>query len=60
MWTPKLIKNLLFLEDLFHNNYASQITLPIRITDRLATLIDNIFVNTLIHKQISGNITTLI
>ena len=43
------------LKELFHNNYASQITLPARITDRLATIIYNIFVNTQIHKQTSGN-----
>ena len=48
-----------FLE-LFHNNYTPQITLPTRITDGLATLIDNIFLNTQCHKQTSGNITTSI
>ena len=48
-----------FLEELFHNNYTTQITLPTRITDRSATLIDNIFLNTH-HKQTSGNITTSI
>ena len=48
-----------FLE-LFHNNYTPQITLPTRITDRSATLIDNIFLNTQRHKQTSGNITTSI
>ena len=35
-------------------------TLPTRITDRSATLIDNIFLNTQRHKQTSGNITTSI
>ena len=49
-----------FLEELFHNNYTPQITLPTRITDRSATLIDNIFLNTQLHKQTSGNITTSI
>ena len=49
-----------FLEELFHNNYTPQITLPTRITDRLATLIDNIFLNTQLHKQTSGSITTSI
>ena len=49
-----------FLEELFHNNYTPQITLPTRITDRSATLIDNIFLNTQRHKQTSGNITTSI
>ena len=38
-----------FLE-LFHNNYTPEITLPTRITDRLATLINNIFLNTQHHK----------
>ena len=49
-----------FLEELFHNNYTPQITLPTRITDRSATLIDNIFLNTQLHKQTSGSITTSI
>ena len=49
-----------FLEELFHNNYTPQITLPTRITDRLVALIDNIFLNTQRHKQTSGNITTSI
>ena len=49
-----------FLEELFHNNYTPQITLPTRITDRSATLIGNIFLNTQRHKQTSGNITTSI
>ena len=44
----------------FHNNYTPQITLRTRITDRSATLIDNIFQNTQHHKQTSGNITTSI
>ena len=48
------------LEELFHNNYSPQITLPARITDRLATLIDNIFLNTQRHKQTSVNIATSI
>ena len=49
-----------FIEELFHNSDTPQITLPTRITDRLATLIDNIFLNTQLHKQTSGNITTSI
>ena len=49
-----------FLEELFHNNYTPQITLPTRITDRSATLIDNIFPDTQHHKQTSCNITTSI
>ena len=32
-----------FSEDIFHYNYTPQITRPIRITDRSATIIDNIF-----------------
>ena len=35
-------------------------SLSTRITDRSATLIDNIFLNTQRHKQTSGNITTSI
>ena len=49
-----------FLEELFHNNYTPQITLPTRITDRSNTLIDNNFLNAQLHKQTSGNITTSI
>ena len=49
-----------FLEELFHNNYTPQITLPTRITDRSNTLIDNNFLNAQVHKQTSGNITTSI
>ena len=49
-----------FLEELFHNNYTPQITLPTRITHRSAALIDNIFLNTQCHEQTSGNITTSI
>ena len=33
-------------------------TLPTRITDRSATLIDNIFLNIQLHMQTSGNIIT--
>ena len=47
-----------FLEEPFYNNYTPQITLPTRITDSSATLSDNIFLNTQLHKQTSGNITT--
>ena len=50
-WSQSLIK---------YNNYTPQITLPTRITDRSATLTDNIFLNTQCHKQTSGNITTSI
>ena len=49
-----------FSEELFHNNYTPQITLPTRITDRSITVIYNIFLNTQRHKQTSGNITTSI
>ena len=34
-----------FLELLFNHNFTPQITLPIRITEKITTLIDNIFVN---------------
>ena len=49
-----------FLNEHFHNNYTPQITLPTRINDSLATLIDNIFLNTQCHKQTSVNMTTSI
>ena len=49
-----------FLDEHFHNNYTPQITLPTRINDSLATLIDNIFLNTQCHKQTSGNIRPLL
>ena len=49
-----------FLEELFHDNYIPQITPSTRITDRSATLIDNIFLNTQCHKQTSVNMTTSI
>ena len=48
-----------FSEQLFHNNYTPQVSLPTRITDRSATLIDNIFLNTQLHKQTSVNITLI-
>ena len=49
-----------FLEQLFNHNFTPQITLPTRITEKTATLIDNIFVNGQTQKYNSGNITTSI
>ena len=46
-----------FLEQLFNHNFTPQITLPTRITEKTATLIDNIFVNGQTQKYNSGNIT---
>ena len=46
-----------FLEQLFNHNFTPQITLPSRITEKTATLIDNIFVNGQTQKYNSGNIT---
>ena len=48
-----------FLENLLSHNFMPQITLPTRITEKTATLIDNILINNNILNCISGNITTL-
>ena len=47
-----------FLELLFNHNFTPQIMLPSRITEKIATLIDNIFVNDQAQKYNSENITT--
>ena len=49
-----------FLEQLFNHNFTPQITLSTRITEKTATLLDNIFVNGQTQKHNSGNITTSI
>ena len=49
-----------FLENLLSHNFMPQITLPTRITERTATLIDNILINSNVLNCISGNITTSI
>ena len=50
-----------FSEDLFHDNYIPQITLLTRVTNKwLATINNNTFVNTKVHKQTSANMTTSI
>ena len=51
-----------FLENILSNNFIPQITLPTRITEKTATLIDNIFTNSYKHNSIylSGNTTTYI
>ena len=49
-----------FLEQLFNHNFALQITHPTRITEKTATLIDNIFVNGQMQKYNSRNIATSI
>ena len=49
-----------FLEQLFNYNFTPQITFPTRITEKAATLIDNIFVNGQAQKYNPGNITTSI
>ena len=51
-------KNIIFLELLFYHNFTPQIKLPTRITEKIATLIDNIFVNDQAQKYNSENITT--
>ena len=49
-----------FLESILSNNFISHITLPTRVTEKSATLIDNIFTNNYEHNCVSGNITTYI
>ena len=49
-----------FLEQLFNHKFTPKITLPTRITEKTAKLIDNIFVNGQIQKWNTGNITTSI
>ena len=49
-----------FLENILSNNFIPQITLPTRITEKTATLIDNIFINSYNSIYLSGNITTYI
>ena len=49
-----------FLENLLSHNFMPQITLPTRITEKTATLIDNILINNNVLSCISGNITTSI
>ena len=46
-----------FLENLLSHNFMPQITLPTRITEKTATLIDNILINSNVLNCISGNIT---
>ena len=48
------------LEQLFNHKSTPQIMLPTRITEKTATLMDNIFVNGQVEKYNSGNITTSI
>ena len=49
-----------FLENLLLHNFMPQITLPTRITEKTAILIDNIIINNNVLNCISGNITTSI
>ena len=49
-----------FLELLCNHNFTPQITLPTRVIEKSATLIDNIFVNNPSFKYLSGNTTTTI
>ena len=46
-----------FLEKLINHNFTPQITLPSRITEKTATLLDNIFINGQTQKYNFGNIT---
>ena len=51
-----------FLEKILSNSFIPQITLPTRIPEKTATLIDSIFTNSYNHNSncVSGNITTYI
>ena len=51
-----------FLENILSNNFIPQITFPIKITEKTATLIDNIFTSSYKYNSncVSGNITTYI
>ena len=51
-----------FFENILSNSFIPQITHPTRITEKTATLIDNIFTNSYKHNFncLSGNITTYI
>ena len=49
-----------FLETVLSNNFMPQITLPTRVTQKSATLNDNILINHYEYKCISGNITSFI
>ena len=58
--TATLLCTYEFLEQLFNHNFTPQITLPTRITEKTATLTDNIFVNDQTQMYNSGNIATSI
>ena len=49
-----------FIENILSNSFIPHITLPTRVTEKSATLIDNIFTNNYEHNCVSGNITTYI
>ena len=49
-----------FIENSLSNNFIPHTTLPTRITEKSATLIDSIFTNNYKHNCVSGNITTYI
>ena len=49
-----------FLEIVLSNNFMPQITLPTRVPQKPATIIDNILINHYEYKCISGGITSFI
>ena len=49
-----------FLENILSNSFIPHIILPTSVTEKLTTLIDNIFTNNHKHNYVSGNITTYI
>ena len=49
-----------FIEKTLSNNFIPHISFPTRVTEKSATLIDNIFTNNYEHNCVSGNTTTCI
>ena len=47
-----------FFELMYSYGLFHQISIPTRVTDKTATIIDNIFTNNILCKKFSGNITT--
>ena len=48
------------MEKILPNNFIPYITFPTRVTEKSATLIDNMFTNNYEYSCVSGNITTYI
>ena len=52
--------NQFIIEKILSKNFIPHITLPTRVAEKSATLIDNIFTNNYEHNCVSGNVTTYI